>query len=617
MEIIRLNLIPSGVNPTCHCSQYDKGRVIRIELFDGLTPYTLQSGDTVTLNVRKPDNTIVTASVTATQGNKYVDIVTTEQICACVGYNLCDLTITNGTTVIGTLNFIMAIERDVLADGIASQSVIRDLAGLIQEGIESEIAPLSSEVNNLNNEINGITNANFVEGKALNVSGELVDNVNTCVSDKIPYTWSGSTRYYTSGEAASLYVAFYDSQDVCLQAFTAPNQNAEYRPLNAETQVEGTVSYVRFTFIKGYAAKITANTSGATPVYWTANSTHTKGISERVGDLETDVAQIQQIIYEDKLYVKAIADTMTTGDTLTATENIDNRKNAAIEFHADITSFTSLTVGHGYQISYSSWFVIDDTNVTIYVGDGTTHYSHAHGLTIADFIHVVITQNNSGLGTIEITTSSGQYTFENTTFAGSRGDVFATCEGSFTNASLTAIFKDLSEDIFLFGDSYTSLGDTARYPYYLMQNGYTHLLISGFGGAKSNNEILSFRNILTLAKPKFVIWALGMNGQDTSDGINATYKECLDEVIATCEELGITPILATIPNTPLRLHTYKNQYVKSLGYRYIDFAKAVGAETAGSSWYTGMLSSDEVHPTALGAQALYARFLTDVPEIIK
>lgn len=135
MEIIKLNLIPSGVNPTCHCSQYDNGRVIRIDLFDGLTPYVLQSGDTVTLNVRKPDNTIIEASLTATQGNTYVNLVTTEQMCACVGYNLCDLTITNGSTVIGTLNFIMQVERDVLADGIPSQSVIEDLNALVQEAV--------------------------------------------------------------------------------------------------------------------------------------------------------------------------------------------------------------------------------------------------------------------------------------------------------------------------------------------------------------------------------------------------------------------------------------------------------------------------------------------------
>jgi lysophospholipase L1-like esterase len=138
MEIIKLNLIPSGVNPTCHCSQYDNGRVIRIELFDGLTPYTLQSGDVVTLNVRKPDNHIVTTTVETTQGNKYVDIVTTEQICAVVGYNLCDLNITNGETVIGTLNFVMAIERDVIADGDPSQSVIENLDTLVAQAVSEQ-----------------------------------------------------------------------------------------------------------------------------------------------------------------------------------------------------------------------------------------------------------------------------------------------------------------------------------------------------------------------------------------------------------------------------------------------------------------------------------------------
>lgn len=135
MEIIRLNIIPSGVNPTCHAKQYDTGRVIRFELFNGLTPYTIQSGDSFALNLRKPDNTIIDTSVTATQGNNYVDLVTTEQMCACVGYTLGTFKITNGSTEIGTLNFIMSVERDVIADGIPSQSVIEDLEALVQEAV--------------------------------------------------------------------------------------------------------------------------------------------------------------------------------------------------------------------------------------------------------------------------------------------------------------------------------------------------------------------------------------------------------------------------------------------------------------------------------------------------
>lgn len=135
IESINLNLIPSGVSPVCHVSQYDAGRQIKINLFEGINPYTIQSGDAFTLNVRKPDNTIVTTSVSGTQGDNYITISTTEQIAAVVGENLCELKITNGSTVIGTLNFIMQVERDVLADGIPSQSVIEDLDERIAEAI--------------------------------------------------------------------------------------------------------------------------------------------------------------------------------------------------------------------------------------------------------------------------------------------------------------------------------------------------------------------------------------------------------------------------------------------------------------------------------------------------
>jgi hypothetical protein len=135
IESINLNLIPSGVSPVCHVSQYDEGRQIKINLFEGIIPYTIQSGDAFTLNVRKPDNTIVTTSVSGTQGDNHITISTTEQIAAVVGENLCELKITNGSTVIGTLNFIMQVERDVLADGIPSQSVIEDLDERIAEAI--------------------------------------------------------------------------------------------------------------------------------------------------------------------------------------------------------------------------------------------------------------------------------------------------------------------------------------------------------------------------------------------------------------------------------------------------------------------------------------------------
>ena len=55
--------------------------------------------------------------------------------------------------------------------------------------------------------------------------------------------------------------------------------------------------------------------------------------------------------------------------------------------------------------------------------------------------------------------------------------------------------------------------------------------------------------------------------------------------------------------------------MKSIGVRYIDFAKAVGAENDGDEWYSGMRASD-VHPLAKGAEALAHQAFIDMPELL-
>lgn len=139
MEQIRLDIIPKGLIPVCHSSQYDKGRVIRLNLVDGLQGYTL-TDETVTLNVRKPDNNIVTAGVNVVSGATYVDIVTTEQMTACEGENLCEIVITKGDVKIASLNFKMKVEVDPLKDGIESETEIHNLETQIAD-INAEIVP--------------------------------------------------------------------------------------------------------------------------------------------------------------------------------------------------------------------------------------------------------------------------------------------------------------------------------------------------------------------------------------------------------------------------------------------------------------------------------------------
>lgn len=138
METIRLNLVPVGATPICHAAQYDAGRQIKLELYNGAAAYQIQAGDTFELDLRKPDGHIVTASIPGTQGNTYLILVTTEQMCAVAGINVCKVKVKNSGDEIGTLIFNMAVQMDVLADGDPSESVIGTIDELVAEAVAGQ-----------------------------------------------------------------------------------------------------------------------------------------------------------------------------------------------------------------------------------------------------------------------------------------------------------------------------------------------------------------------------------------------------------------------------------------------------------------------------------------------
>lgn len=113
MERILLNLVPTGNNPTCHASQFDKGRKIGIDLFDGSKEYEFKDGDTVVLKVLKPDGIGVSSNVPVTKGCHAVEITVTQDMSDIEGTNLCELRIANGNMDIGSSNFYMEIEKSV------------------------------------------------------------------------------------------------------------------------------------------------------------------------------------------------------------------------------------------------------------------------------------------------------------------------------------------------------------------------------------------------------------------------------------------------------------------------------------------------------------------------
>ena len=295
--------------------------------------------------------------------------------------------------------------------------------------------------------------------------------------------------------------------------------------------------------------------------------------------------------------------------------NISVRKNKVYHLHTTFSTFDTLYFGHG-QESYSLYFKLDNTNIT-FMTNGTEGTVIPHGLTLSAYIDILLIAGQKTTGKLIINTLNGTFERDVQIVNGYKGYIFVRPENcTLSNCTIEFSSGDFDKDIWLFGDSYFTHSSDLRWPYYALEWGFTNYLLNAFPGENSDEALpQALAYLQNNGTPKYLVWCLGMNDPDTSSAINADWKTCVETLIATCKEKGVTPILATIPNTPTLVHTFKNDYVRNSGYRYIDFAKAVNAENAGASWYTGCLASDNTHPTAEGARLLALQAILDVPEM--
>ncbi len=315
--------------------------------------------------------------------------------------------------------------------------------------------------------------------------------------------------------------------------------------------------------------------------------------------------------------------------------------NAYLELQ-DLKDGKSIKVGHGESEYGASFVEITETEVIIYLS-GTTiveRYRVKHGLDIKDFVYIDMFAGYGSLS-IQIRTNDTKI-YEGSRFSwdGRNGTPFVKPVG-FTaeNVKFNWYSDDLSKSIWLFGDSYFSATDGSRWTSYLVKNGYTNNCLISHSGMSTERGLEEFKYALEFGTPQYVVWCMGMNNGDKNRlDVNSDWEALTLEFIAICEDKGITPILATIPSTPIIFNYAKSKWVKESGYRYIDFEAAVGGRryessligkeytlpngnkttnSTGNEWYADMIYPDLVHPATLGAQALYMQAITDFPELIR
>lgn len=206
MEQITLDLIPKGSLPVLHASQYDDGRQWKVNLKENGEDYTL-TDETIVLGVRKGDGCAVTCAVAIESGKKYVILTSTEQMCAVAGQNLAELQITKDNTKIGTLNFILQVERDPLAAGISSGTEIHDLQHQVDECVHTAFETIGASGLPYDNTESGLTADNVQQA---------IDEVNEKASSLPSYVYTKEETdalLADKADKATLEADYYDKAE--------------------------------------------------------------------------------------------------------------------------------------------------------------------------------------------------------------------------------------------------------------------------------------------------------------------------------------------------------------------------------------------------------------------
>ncbi len=155
--------------------------------------------------------------------------------------------------------------------------------------INSGLGSVKADLENVDAEINtGISTLNYIEDKNIDATtGDLVDEAGTCVSEKIPYTWTGNAAFDVGDNTKLTYrVEFYDTSDNHLGGYRVPVSTGgiTYRVVNIDSQSwVSNVSYVRFSFKKAFAGHVYAS---PTVSYWLAQSVQVPSVKQMIGELD-------------------------------------------------------------------------------------------------------------------------------------------------------------------------------------------------------------------------------------------------------------------------------------------------------------------------------------------
>lgn len=290
---------------------------------------------------------------------------------------------------------------------------------------------------------------------------------------------------------------------------------------------------------------------------------------------------------------------LTTNGVLSIPKSPNTKNNYTISASAEFSTFGRISLYHGTRAYILGHIEIDDTNLYEYnYENGNLLSTTPHGLTMSDYVNVTLSvgQLFGAKAHLVLATGTQKY-IKDVEWSGCNDDIkLKSVSGTYTNCSVKLSGAGYRMDTWVFGDSYCDM-----WPDKLLDlKSDARFMIDSYSGRGSFDAYWSLISDLRIGyKPKRIVWAMGMNNADRG-AVNADWKTIFDRVKALCEKIGIDFIPCTIPCTPTRDNSYKNAYIASNCTEYIDMAGCVGATAQGSTWFAGLLASDNVHPSSAG-----------------
>lgn len=209
-----LNMVPGGMPVRVPVSQWDKGsRDITFTLYAGATLFEIPSGAAVRIDGRKEDGTCFTYNTPGSGSTATVTL--TEQMTACPGQTECQIVITSGEKVVGSANFILAVEKDPLpANADLSATELSVLRVGIEAAVNMAASATESAATATNKAKAAATSAESAAESASKAS-ELADSVETAETNAVTAannaSWSANKAEASAAAAAESAAAAAES----------------------------------------------------------------------------------------------------------------------------------------------------------------------------------------------------------------------------------------------------------------------------------------------------------------------------------------------------------------------------------------------------------------------